>query len=82
MKLRFLGRTYSRSQVHLETIPSDLTACFRGQRYHLRVPVVASNEAQNRISSIASIRKYRGVSYVVEQQNSQPPKQRELARSK
>ena len=81
MKLQFLGRTYTSRQVHLETIPSDLTACYRGQSYNLRIPVT-KDEAQSQISSFASVRKYRGVSYIVEQKNSLPPKQREFAVSK
>ena len=81
MKLHFLGRTYTHSQVHLKTIPSDCVACFRGQCYNLRVPVI-NNEAQHEISFSASIRKYRGVSYIVERKSSLPPKPREFAISK
>ena len=78
MKLRFLGQTYTRSQVHLETISSDYIACFRGQNYYLRVPVM-NNKARNKISSSASIRKYRGVSYIVERKNPLLPEPQEFA---
>ena len=38
MKLRFLGQTYSSFNQPVETIPSDITAHFRGQSYTLRRP--------------------------------------------
>lgn len=83
MKLRFLGQTYTRSQVHIETISSDYIACFRGQNYYLRVPVmnhqVINKKARNKISSSASIRKYRGVSYIVERKNPLLPEPQEFA---
>ena len=56
MKLRFLGQTYSSSNCQLETIPSDLTACFRGQKYALRRPVQTFSPQFN-------VRIYRGIVY-------------------
>ena len=39
MELRFLGQVYSTSNVQVETVPSDLTVCLRGQAYNLRRPI-------------------------------------------
>lgn len=86
MKLHFLGRSYFKSHSRLETVPLDRTACYRGQKYQLRAP--ATNLATSgdkptaslplRAGLSISIRKYRGVSYIVEHQNPAPPKQREF----
>lgn len=66
MKLRFLGQTYSLSSQQMPTVASENQACFRGQRYSLRIPVAnpASIELPSQVSAV--IHKYRGVSYVVE----------------
>ena len=58
MKLRFLGQAYSTSNNQVETIPSDYTACFLGQRYTLRRPIQT-------FKSQLGIRKYRGIVYGV-----------------
>ncbi|MDJ0591634.1 MAG: DUF4278 domain-containing protein [Pleurocapsa sp. MO_226.B13] len=39
MQLHFLGKLYNTNNVRVETIPSDLTARFRGLTYHLRRPI-------------------------------------------
>ena len=52
MELRFLGQYYSTSNTEIETIPSDHTASFRGQKYHLRRPFHTSK-------SQLGLRKYR-----------------------
>ncbi|VEP15747.1 conserved hypothetical protein [Hyella patelloides LEGE 07179] len=56
MKLRFLGQTYSTYNQPVETIPSDITARFRGQSYALRRPI-------HNFKSQLSLRIYRGVVY-------------------
>ena len=56
MKLRFLGQAYFSQQNQMETLPSEHTARFLGQKYVLRRPVSA---AQSQLG----IRKYRGVFY-------------------
>lgn len=73
MKLRFLGQTYSRPLQQISTIASENAACYRGQRYNLRVPVATcqSRLPESPISIV--VYKYRGVSYVVERH--QFPKQ-------
>ena len=60
MELRFMGRTYFASSTKVQTVASEQTACFKGQRYNLRVPVQTSPQRSN-----TSIRKYRGVAYTV-----------------
>ncbi|MBE9046937.1 DUF4278 domain-containing protein [Pleurocapsales cyanobacterium LEGE 10410] len=76
MELRFLGRAYNTSPQQISTIPSEHTACFRGQRYSLRVPVASTKSQLERSQLSASIRKYRGIAYIVEHHNPAPPKQR------
>ena len=56
MKLRFLGQTYYTSSDRIETIPSDCTACFLGQSYHIRRPIQT-------FKSQLGVRKYRGIVY-------------------
>ena len=56
MRLRFLGQAYSTSNHQIETIPSDHTARFLGQSYHLRRPVKT-------FKSQLGVRKYRGIAY-------------------
>lgn len=56
MELRFLGQVYSSQNNRVETIPSDHTASFLGQPYHLRRPVKT-------FKSQLGVRKYRGVVY-------------------
>ena len=57
MKLRFLGQAYSASNNQVETIPSEHTARFLGQRYTIRRPVQTIN------SPLGVRKKYRGVPY-------------------
>ena len=78
MELHFLGRSYFKSRSHIKTVPSDYTVCYRGQKYHLRAPVTSLATSGERAELSISIRKYRGVSYIVEHQNPAPPKQREF----
>lgn len=61
MQLRFLGQTYSANSNQIRTLTSKHLACFRGQSYNLRVPALVS-ESQLSVG----IRKYRGVSYIIE----------------
>ena len=56
MKLSFMGQKYSVNSINVETIPSDITVCFRGQAYALRRPV-------NSYKPQFGIRIYRGVCY-------------------
>ena len=56
MKLHFLGQTYFASERVVETVPSDLTLCFRGQSYILRRPL-------ENFKSNLEMRIYRGISY-------------------
>ena len=65
MQLRFLGRAYSTFPKHFSTIPSGKTACFRGQRYNLRAPIVNLKLEREKAQIDADIRKYRGVTYIV-----------------
>lgn len=64
MKLQFRGQTYFTTDTEVKTVPTEHTACFRGQKYQIRVPVMPDNSQKSQIS--ASIRKYRGVNYIVE----------------
>ena len=78
MKLRFLGQVYSQLQQNVLTIASKNTACFRGKKYNLRVPV--ENEQRSPESQMSVVvYKYRGVSYVVEHYQS-PTKEKTLIR--
>ena len=61
MKLCFLGQTYFVSNNMVDTVETENTACFRGQRYALRRPVQSFN-----LESRPSIRIYRGVVYGAE----------------
>lgn len=63
MELRFLGQSYSASSIRINTVVSEQTACFKGQRYNLRVPVPKTQSDRH-----SSMRKYRGVTYTVEPQ--------------
>ena len=72
MELRFLGRTYSASPKQIATVPSIHIGCFRGQRYSIQLPVQTSNIQQNKSLLAASIRKYRGVAYIVPFQEFPP----------
>ena len=79
MKLHFLGQTYSLPQQQMPTIPSDNTACFRGQQYNLRVPVANSNSSASKSQMSAVVHKYRGVSYIIERHYfSEQPNKPEL----
>ena len=62
MKLQFKGQTYFKANTQVQTVSTDRTACFRGQKYQIRVPVLPNNP-ECQLS--ASIRKYRGISYIV-----------------
>ncbi|MGD1917747.1 MAG: DUF4278 domain-containing protein [Pleurocapsa sp.] len=55
-KLRFLGQDYSPNNIFVETIPSDIMVCFRGQSYPLTRPLQS-------FDSKLEIRKYRGILY-------------------
>ncbi|MGL5940093.1 MAG: DUF4278 domain-containing protein [Waterburya sp.] len=57
MRLHFLGQTYHTTDQLVETIPSDLTAHFRGQSYQLRRPIQTYQPH-------FCIRKYRGILYL------------------
>ena len=62
MKLQFKGQTYLAANTKVETVPTEHTACFRGQKYQIRVPVMLHNSEKCQLS--ASIRKYRGINYI------------------
>lgn len=65
MKLRFLGQAYFKLQPQIPSVPSKNTACYRGRKYSLHVPVAHQPQSSDsRMSAV--IYKYRGVSYVVE----------------
>ena len=66
MELHFLGQAYSQSQKHILTIASGNTACYRGRKYDLRVPVAIDQPQTPDSQMSAVVYKYRGVSYVVE----------------
>lgn len=66
MKLRFLGQSYSQSHQQIATIASEYTACYRGQRYNLRMLVATEKSRSPESLTSAVVHKYRGVSYVVE----------------
>ena len=59
MQLRFLGQTYSANSQEVTTVATQQTACFKGQKYQLRVPV------QTVQSQPPQLKKYRGVTYAV-----------------
>ena len=61
MQLRFLGQTYSTDNNQVKTVASEHTARFRGQNYTLRVSTQIFKYQLG-----VSIRKYRGVFYIVE----------------
>ena len=64
MKLRFLGQIYYKPDYRVETIPSDLTACYRGQKYALRRPVQTFyNQSVQTVNTQLDVRTYRGVVY-------------------
>lgn len=77
MQLRFNGQTYTAGESQIKTVATEHTACFRGQKYQIRTPVVSvSSDRQYQLS--ASIRKYRGVGYIVERQIPNTPEQPEI----
>ncbi len=78
MKLRFLGKTYFQSQQQIPTIASETTACYRGQRYNLPVPVETYQLRSRESLTSAVIYKYRGVSYVVERHQFDTKQNRKL----
>ena len=59
MQLRFMGQTYSADSNGVETVATQQTASFKGQKYQVRVPV------QTVKSQSPQLRKYRGVTYAV-----------------
>ena len=66
MKLRFLGQTYFPSR-QIPTVASGDKACYRGQQYNRRLPVVNINTQPVESAQVSAIvYKYRGVSYIVE----------------
>ena len=72
-KLRFRGQPYSQPLQQFSTIASENVACYRGQRYKLRVPVATRPSRSPESLTSAVVHKYRGVSYIVERH--QFPKQ-------
>jgi hypothetical protein len=56
MELRFLGQTYSTSNVRLETETTNQTGHFLGQKYDLRSPILTTKPQ-------LGVKKYRGVVY-------------------
>ena len=81
MKLSFLGQTYSSRQKQITTIKSELTGCYRGQRYALRSPAIdLSSEPQASYTSV-TVRKYRGVSYIVQRNYPAQPNKKEVCHS-
>ena len=64
MKLQFKGQTYLATNSQVATVDTEYTARYRGQEYQIRVPVMPENVERCQLS--ASIRKYRGVNYIVE----------------
>ena len=76
MQLRFKGQTYTAGNSQIQTVATEHTACFRGQKYQIRTPVVpVSHDRQYQLS--ARIGKYRGVCYIVERQLPNTPEQPE-----
>lgn len=61
MQLRFMGQTYTTANNRVQTIATQQTATFKGQKYQLRVPVSAIKSQLN-----PQVRKYRGVTYTIE----------------
>ena len=72
MQLRFLGRTYTTSPKQMATVLSIHKACYRVQSYNLPLPVANSNTRTDESLLAASIRKYRGISYVIPHQELPP----------
>ena len=58
MQLRFMGQTYTTSNNRVQTVASEQTATFKGQKYQIRVPVQTAKYQLN-----LQERKYRGVAY-------------------
>ena len=67
MKLQFKGQTYFTANSQVKTVSTENTACFRGQKYQIRIPVTSPQNCYEHQLS-ASVRKYRGVSYIVARQ--------------
>jgi hypothetical protein len=65
MKLRFLGQTYSSSNISINTVDTENTARFLGQIYTLRRPV-QHLRLKSQLKSQLGLKKYRGVSYDAE----------------
>ncbi len=61
MQLRFMGQVYSASNNRVQTVATEQTASFKGQKYQVRVPVQTIESQAN-----TEVRKYRGVTYTVE----------------
>ena len=80
MKLRFLGQTYSLPSPKMPTVLSKNKACYRGQQYNIRVPVANIDPRSPETQISACVRKYRGVSYIVERRLPEHPNKRELCR--
>ena len=77
MQLRFKGQTYTVGDRQIKTVATEHTACFRGQKYQIRTPVIpVSNDRQYQLS--ARVGKYRGVWYIVERQILNRPEQPEI----
>ena len=61
MQLRFMGQTYTTANNRVQTVATQQTAIFKGQKYQIRVPVPSAKSQLN-----TQVRKYRGVTYTVE----------------
>lgn len=64
MELQFRGQSYFTPNNRVETVATEHTACYRGQKYQVRVPVMPNTTEEYQLK--ASIRKYRGIVYIVE----------------
>ena len=63
MQLRFMGQTYTTANNKVETVATQQTASFKGQKYQVRIPVQAAKSQLN-----TEERKYRGITYTVKPQ--------------
>ena len=73
MELHFLGQTCPLFPKQILTIPSENTACYRGHKYNLRVPMMINQPQTPDSQMSAVIYRYRGVSYVVEHYHPTKP---------
>lgn len=77
MELKFKGQTYLTSNNQVKTVATKHTACYRGQRYQIRVPIMPNTSEEYQLK--ASMRKYRGIDYIVEHRElPNPPQERQV----